>query len=84
MTLLSAKTVTTRKPCVCFGCAREIPAGSRVNKIARSEFGEFIASNWCQVCDAYWTKYMDHHDEIMMGDLRDGNEWEEMRRAIED
>ena len=86
MEFMRSKVVTTNKPCKCFGCAREIPAKTRVRKTAWKDNGEFGSSNYCPVCQEYWSLYMDYDDEVGMGELRSegGKDWEDLRISIEE
>lgn len=59
MDQLTLKTVKTRKPHNCWGCAKEYPAGTEMKYSVAVDQGEFSAAYWCEDC------------EIIMGNLED-------------
>lgn len=86
MEILSTINVKkTRKPHRCFGCARDIPAGSSMCKINHVDGGVISTTRWCDVCQEVWRNHMSPDDEIDMGDLKIEmpQEWESARLDIE-
>lgn len=79
-------TVTTRKPCQCWGCNQEVPAGTRVRNCTEKDGGRFVHTRWCPVCDVLWSRYGDEYDDgIGLGDFRladEGAEWEAIRQEL--
>lgn len=83
---LTDKTVTTRKPHRCWGCAREFPAGTKLTLIESVDGGEWYRGYWCPVCEAVWDngRYYRDDEGVSFGELkREDNSWEETRVAIE-
>lgn len=82
---MDVRTVRTRKPHVCFACARKIPSGAQMRVVVIKDGGEFCRMYWCAVCQEYCERYMHHDDEIMEGELRteDTGDWEKLRLEVE-
>ena len=83
---LSNKEVKIRRPCTCLGCGRKMPKGSIVHKVTAVDNGTFSHTNWCEVCDKYWSDYgLGEDDCIMIGDLKENDPegWEEIRLEVE-
>ena len=51
MDTLSQKTVKTKKPHHCWGCAKEFPTGTELLKSVSVDQGEFSSSYWCKACE---------------------------------
>lgn len=85
MDIISSKIVKTRKDHYCFGCARKILKGNKMQRVKSVDMGSVSTAYWCDVCQKYWNKYMYYDDEIGYGDLRssDPNGWEEIKKSIE-
>lgn len=85
MNILQDKIVNIRKKQKCFGCTREFLPPSKLQLLVYVDSGDFSRSYWCDVCRAYWTKYMDSDDTINMGDLKQESPelWEPIRNQIE-
>lgn len=49
MNTLSNKNVKTRKAHTCWGCAREFPKGTLMQRIVKDEYG-LCAYYWCRTC----------------------------------
>jgi len=84
MDVLSDKFVKLSKSCHCWGCGREFKAGETIRKTTSVDNGEFFCGNWCKVCDAYWTEYLDDSDVINYGDLlsNDPDGWKKIESEI--
>ena len=85
MWCIRSKVVKTRKPCTCFGCARQFPAGSKLRKNTLADNGAIRTIAYCPVCDEYWDRYMEIDDMINMGDLKseEPEQWEALRIEVE-
>jgi len=86
MTILTSKTVKARKPHHCYGCAREMPAGTTMQVCSGFDEGHAFRDYWCPVCDEYCKLHITcNDDEISYGDVRNGSrrEWEELRQKME-
>ena len=66
------KYVKTRKPHTCFGCAREFPKGSILNREAVADGGSVFTAYMCPSCEEYIINELLPYDEFGFGDLRDG------------
>lgn len=79
--MLVDKKVKLRKPCKCFGCGRAYKKGETIRKTVMVDNGEFNRTAWCEVCTAYWNKFMDYDDFICFGELKenDPDNWEKIR-----
>ncbi len=84
-TILSYKDVVIRKDHICFGCNRNILKGTSMQVINSVDMGKVCANYWCEVCQTYWNEYMEHGDEIGIGDLRynDLDNWEKIQQKVE-
>lgn len=69
--IISAKYVKTRKPHQCFGCAREFPKGSILNREAVEDGGTVFAAYMCHDCEKYLQERYPFEDEFCFGDLRE-------------
>jgi len=85
-TLLSHKTIkSTRKPCQCFGCGREMPAGSKIVRVICAEGRDLYTCNWCEVCRRYTEDWdMGDFDCCGFGDCHGQGGWEAIRAELED
>lgn len=70
--IICSKNVKTRKPHVCFGCAREFPKGNILLREAIEDGGSVFTAYLCKSCEAYVQKHLHPFDEFGFGDLRDG------------
>lgn len=86
MSIISSKTVKTRKEHTCFGCRRKMPKGSKLERITSVDGGDISTNYWCNVCQSYWNEHMEYGDEIGFGELKsEGSEgWETIRKSVED
>ncbi|MBE3553584.1 MAG: hypothetical protein IMW85_00930 [Thermicanus sp.] len=85
MSIISSEMVKTRKDHYCFGCARKIPKGNKMQRVKSVDMGSISTIYWCEVCQEYWNKHVDYEDEIGYGDLRfnDTEGWDEVKKSIE-
>ena len=51
MDQLTLKTVKTRKPHNCWGCAKEFPAGTEMTYSVSVDQREFSSCYWCKDCE---------------------------------
>ena len=65
------KYVKTRKPHICFGCAREFPKGSILNREAVADGGSVFTAYMCPSCEEYIINELPPYDEFSFGALRD-------------
>lgn len=70
-TVIHHKYVKTRKPHTCFGCAREFPKGSILNREAVENGGSVFTAYMCPSCEDYIQNELPPFDEFGFGDLRD-------------
>lgn len=80
------RIVKTRKIHHCWGCAREFPAGTRLNLVETVECGDFYRTYWCSVCKKVWNdEDYDSDFGVSYGDIPGNNPeyWEEVRATIE-
>lgn len=85
MDILKQKIVTTRKDHHCFGCARKVFKGSKMQAITNVDGGDISTNYWCQTCQEYWNRHMQYEDLIGYGELKSEDEegWEKVRQEIE-
>lgn len=85
MDCLKSKIVKLRKPCKCWGCAREFQKGEVILKMTHVDQGEFSHTAWCEVCNAYWNENMTSDDTFDIGELRacDPDGWLKMKLKLE-
>lgn len=51
--LLSSAEVKTQKPHKCWGCCKEYPAGTKMQRVAWKDMGELKTFYWCDDCLQY-------------------------------
>lgn len=68
--IIHSKYVKTRKPHVCFGCAREFPKGTVLNREAVEDGGSVFTAYMCPSCENV-IRDMYPFDEFSFGALRD-------------
>lgn len=68
--IISAKYVKTRKSHQCFGCAREFPEGSILNREAVEDGGTVFTAYMCGDCEEYMRERYPF-EEFCFGDLRE-------------
>ena len=56
MDQLTLKTVKTRKPHNCWGCAKKYPAGTGMTYSVSVDQGDFSAAYWCEDCEEILNK----------------------------
>lgn len=85
MTIIKQNSVKTRKEHYCFGCARKMPKGSKMESITSVDGGDISTVYWCDVCHEYWNEHMSYGDEIGYGELRgeDREGWELIQKKVE-
>ncbi|WP_026908932.1 hypothetical protein [Paucisalibacillus globulus] len=85
MNILEQKIVTTRKDHHCFGCARKVFKGSKMQAITTVDGGDISRNYWCATCQEYWSRYMQDGDLIGYGELKseDSERWEALRNELE-
>lgn len=47
---ISQKRVKTRKPHRCFGCMRQVPIGTMIQRTVSAEDGRASSAYWCDIC----------------------------------
>lgn len=67
--VISHKYVKTRKPHKCFGCAREYPKGSILNREAVEDDGTVFTAYMCPECEDYLNSGDYSGDEFCFGQL---------------
>lgn len=67
--VIGRKIVKTRKPHVCFGCGREFPKGTEMERSCIVD-GELWTSYLCSTCQKI-TQNMRWGDEFGFGELRE-------------
>ena len=70
--IISRKKVNTRKSHICFGCAREFPKGSILEKSTVAHDGTLDTYYLCPDCQDYLYGKNYPFDEFSFGDLREG------------
>lgn len=86
MSVIREKRVQTRKPCWCFGCNQEYPAGSVMRYLTWSDSDGINSYHWCDVCEALWQQAGFHYDDtVMRGEMYDSNPeaWQAVRAELE-
>lgn len=83
--VIRVRTVKTAKAQKCWGCEREMPAGSEMRIVVSSDDGRISTNHWCKTCQVYMHEYCDDGDDYALGDLRYNSEevWEEIRKKVE-
>lgn len=69
--IIAHKYVKTRKPHNCFGCAREFPKGSILNREYVADGGTVFTAYLCPDCEDYLHRKDYEGDEFCYGDLRE-------------
>lgn len=69
--IIAHKYVKTRKPHHCFGCAREFPKGSILNREAVEDGGTVFTAYMCPECEDYLQSADYSGNEFCYGDLRE-------------
>ena len=70
--VIEIATVKTRKAHRCWGCGRDIPAGSQMQITSGVEDGRWWRTYWCQVCVAVTaTWHQDDLDYLGLGDVKE-------------
>lgn len=69
--IIAHKYVKTRKPHHCFGCAREFPKGSILNREAVADGETVFTAYICPDCEDYLHSKDYEGDEFCYGDLRE-------------
>ena len=82
MAIINNQLVKTRKKHTCWGCGRHFPAGVNLQRITSTGDGRIVTIYFCDVCQEYWTLYMQDGEEVNLGDLRD-KDWEELKIKME-
>lgn len=67
---LSRKTLKTRRPHDCFGCAREFPAGTIMLREGVKDGGIVFTAYLCESCQAVMSNF-NFGDEFGFGELLD-------------
>ena len=85
MSIISQKSVKTRKEHSCFGCGRKMEKGTQMEAITSTDGGSISTDYWCKVCQTYWETHMSDGDEIGFSELRgeDREGWERIRVTVE-
>lgn len=69
--IIAHKYVKTRNPQYCFGCAREFPKGSILNREVVVDGDSAFTAYICPDCEDYLHSADYSGDEFCYGDLRD-------------
>lgn len=71
-TIISSRTVITRKPHQCHGCGSRFEAKTIMTYVANNNDGDFFDAYWCLPCYAFYKTltYEDIGDGLYVGDLR--------------
>ncbi|WP_342532663.1 hypothetical protein MHB40_14515 [Lysinibacillus sp. FSL K6-0057] len=85
MDILTDKTVNTRKPHLCHGCAKSYGSGTKMRYTTSVDEGEITSAYWCKTCEVLIDKtydYFDLQDGIEFGSVRDGDvqAWESINK----
>jgi len=79
---IASKTVVTRKPCKCWGCAREFPKGTKMDRVTCVDGGEIFAVKWCATCQQ-WLNENDDGEGVEFGFLRGEEDWQKLRKELD-
>jgi hypothetical protein len=77
MKVLSEQWVKIRKPHHCWGCTKEYPVGTKMQRITSVDGGEISSVYWCNVCDHFILTDKNAREDnqdgfgFSYGDLRD-------------
>ena len=84
MDVLTSKTVTTRKPHRCFGCATSYPKKTQMAYMVAVDQGTFHASYLCMTCEAVVREDWDEADTFSMGEVKGNDEerWLEVQARL--
>ena len=85
-TILTNKTVVTRKPHKCWGCAEIYEKGSTMRYNTYADEGSMHSAYWCETCDHIiknWYNHWDLEDGIKEGSIKsnDIGFWESTKRC---
>lgn len=69
--IIAHKYVKTRKPHICFGCARKFPKGSILKREAVVDGGTVYTCYICPDCEDYLDSVDYTGEEFCYGDLRE-------------
>lgn len=77
--------IITRKPHHCWGCAREYPAGSRMNYSVSKDGDKIYDAYWCEVCEKFMLENDRHFEEecFEYGDFLNFENYPERDKIIE-
>lgn len=80
------KSVVTRKPHVCFGCAIEYAPKTEMERFSVADNGTIFSGYTCPVCQEYVRRYFSYGDEYGYSELRsnDIELWELLKTEMED
>ncbi len=83
MRTISTKEVKTRKEHRCVGCNREFPKGTKM-KVHTFDYDGIDTDYWCKTCDVYANRYWNNGEMFLPGELKEGRDWEKVRKEIEE
>lgn len=83
--ILCSKTRKTRKPHMCFGCAKTYPAGTVMDYTSYVDGGSVSSCYWCGICKEYVRRHFEQGDETACGQIysNDPDGWEQIRAELE-
>jgi predicted amidophosphoribosyltransferase len=84
-TLRTSNISKTRKPHICWGCARSIPEGNSMTVSAVADINKIESIYWCEVCQTCMGNYCDQDSYFEFGSIKNNDEdWESTRLEMED
>jgi len=79
--VISNKLVYTRKEHTCWGCGIKFPSRSDMSIMTEVRDGKILSTSWCEVCNDFVKKPdFDWYDDIVIGDLRDEEQYKEFKK----
>jgi len=81
MSVIASKKVITRKPHKCWGCAREFPKGSTLDRVTCTDGEVIMSAYWCEICQEWLTEY-DDGEGVEFGTLRGDEDWEKIKQEM--
>lgn len=82
METINSHMVITRKSHKCWGCAREFPKGSKLDRVTNVESGELTTVYFCPVCTEWFTETQDD-EGVEFGSLCHDEDWIRIKRELE-
>ena len=68
LSIISEQKVKTRKPHHCWGCTKEYPIGTEMERVTSVDGGEITSVYWCNTCNDFLRTDKEARDNCFCGD----------------